>query len=392
MLEIDSIVENVEFQEETAKEERDLSRSPSMKRKLSEENDPKTKETDLSSNNTVTTNASKEISETQSLVGSLTPNPINVPSLIKSEVQTTLMSTNLNASPHSFAAGYSLQARHPIPPPAIVSQPSSSSTSQSDPSKSIDQDSSNLLGKAPTTTNPFPFPFVTPGPGVPFSPQAAAGMTTFYRAPFPPASSTTTTTTENKESKEIVSQNILDQPATSKKKVRKSNARGKGKAKKNEDEEREEEEASSPAPPKKRRKKVSKKESKEETKETEENSTINGSVNQNLLTQIGLINNNPMMAPPTTTPNPALANAQQAQIAAMYNMTPHFGPFNAYPSSFNPAFPPYPANYNFHPAFGTPPTGQPFPFLSPAPTINTFVEKPFRMCRCFQRIFSFFSF
>ncbi|CAF5163849.1 unnamed protein product, partial [Rotaria sp. Silwood1] len=97
---------------------------------------------------------------------------------------------------------------------------------------------------------------------------------------------------------------------------------------------------------------------------------------------MGLINNSFIQPTPppiqssssTNGTNPAPNAQPQAQIAAMYNMTPHFAAYNTFPGTFNPAFPGaaypsgYPPPYGFHPAFGTTPTSQPFPFMPSTPT------------------------
>jgi hypothetical protein len=288
--------------------------------------------------------------------------------------------------------------------------------------------SSNLGDIRPpgASTNPFPFPFVTPGPGVPFSPQAAAGMTTYFRpsfgvpppgttpldinqtslAPPPPPSQPTPKATKAKKrsaakanSTEVVAQNILDEPPSPpKKKTRKTNPRGRGKAKKNETdgENDADEDNKSPLPPPLPAKTTKAKGKKKLKKDTEDNTTTedtdgteitNGTPNNtshNLLAQMGLMNNSLMQPNPSTpllqsssSPNgttPTPNAQQQAHIAAMYNMAPHFGPYNTFPGAFNPSFPGatypggYPPPYGFHPAFGNVPPGQPFPFMPPTPT------------------------
>jgi hypothetical protein len=387
---------------------------------------------------------------------------------------------------HPFPPGYPLQPRLPIPLPPGVSQPqpvslsdtyrSSLSTNVSE-TDSLDRPSSpskmdtssnaesgtslrqvpipsttntqkpsalssllefgtlppsNIgdIGASSTPTNPYPFPFVTPGPGVPFSPQAAAGMTTYFRPPpfgIPPPPTITSlditqqpsaivtpsqpvskpTPAKSKKKSaaktnttEVISQNILDEPSPPKKKARKTNPRGKGKAKKNEtdgENDADDDNISPPPPPKAKRKRKVKEDVKNTTTTNDPNDTTvtNGpttNTSHNLLAQMGLMNNSfiqPTPPPPLqssssangTTPAPN-AQQQQAQIAAMYNMTPHFGPYNPYPGAFNPAFPGptypsgYPPPYGFHPAFGNSPTGQPFPFMPPtsvASSINKYV-------------------
>jgi len=94
---------------------------------------------------------------------------------------------------------------------------------------------------------------------------------------------------------------------------------------------------------------------------------------------MGLMNNAFMPPPPpssSTNGNSPTPNSQQAQLAAMYNMAPHFAAYNAFSGAFNPAFAAaaygggYPTPYGFHPAFGAPGTGQPFPFMPPTPSLN----------------------
>ena len=371
---------------------------------------------------------------------------------------------------HPFPSGFPLQPRLPIPPPPGISQPPSAlvpdphrashavnaseitsldrplSPSQMDtPTNAESGTPSNLSGVASkpsalssllefgtlppstnladirpmvTPTNSFPFPFVTPGPGVPFSPQAAAGMTTYYRptfggppnavpneanqtGPLPPSKSAAKKSKKKAATKtsasEMVAQNILDEPSSPKKKARKTNPRGKRKAKKNEtdgenDADEDNKSSSSPPPPPTKKAKPKKKLKKDNSKiedadETEGNNATANNTSTNLLTQMGLMNN-PLMqpnpsasllqsssAPTNATPTP---NAQQqAQIAAMYNMAPNFAAYNTFPGAYNPSFPgvPYPGGYpppyGFHSAFGNPSTGQPFPFMPPTvPPIN----------------------
>ncbi|CAF1377422.1 unnamed protein product [Adineta steineri] len=283
------------------------------------------------------------------------------------------------------------------------------------------------IGPSGKSTNPFPFPFVTPGPGVPFSPQAAAGMTTYFRPPMfgvPPSTTsldvtpqTSTTTapsqsvseslstqpkkkaTKKRKASEVMPENILDESSSPKKKARKTNPRGKGKVKKNETDGENDiaDDNVSPLPSqaKKKKKKAKKDDDKDNiaANDSEESKVTNGmasNASHNLLTQMGLIN--PPFIPPTPsqssssatgTPSTPIAQQQQqqqqqAQIAAMYNMTPHFGAYNTFPGAFNPAFPGaaaypggYPPPYGFHPAFTTPPAGQPFPFIPPTSTASS---------------------
>lgn len=261
--------------------------------------------------------------------------------------------------------------------------------------------------------NPFPFPFVTPGPGVPFSPQAAAGMATFYRPPFgipPPGpmpldmtQATVNLSKKNSETIENDEQNTpddLSSTSSPKKKARKSNPRSKAKSKKNGiDAENgfDEDNTLSPPPPppapssssssaapttnKKKKKLKTEKTENGNTNDSDESKMTNGNANNNnnnnhphnLLAQMGLMNNSfmPPPLPPSATANgkTPTPNPQQAQLAAMYNMAPHFAAYNAFPGAFNPAFAAaayaggYPTPYGFHPAFGAPTPGQPFPFM-----------------------------
>ena len=220
----------------------------------------------------------------------------------------------------------------------------------------------------------FPFPFVNPGPGVPFSPQAAAGMATFYRPPFgvpPTAMPLDMSQGPSKKPPVAVDEDEMldDSPAGSKKKGRKSNPRAKGKTKKNgvDAENGIDEDNPSPPPPAKKKKK-----SKQDATDDggEEPKTTNGN-SHNLLAQMGLMNNAFMPPPGSTNGTAPPSAAQQAQLAAMYNMAPHFAAYNPFPGAFNPAFAAaafgggYPSPYGFHPAFGAAPPGQPFPFMPP---------------------------
>ncbi|CAF2180300.1 unnamed protein product [Rotaria magnacalcarata] len=249
-------------------------------------------------------------------------------------------------------------------------------------------------------TNPFPFPFVTPGPGVPFSPQAAAGMATFYRPPFgvPPGnlpldmtqshSNSSKKKSNTADTNEIVSQNLLDDSSPSPKKKAKAKPRSK-KAKPNgtdgENGMDEDNASSSPPPPEANKKKRKRKAATTDNTNTNDNDAskvTNGNVNNhpqhNFLAQMGLINAQfmqPSQLPPTSTNGKTqAANSQQAQLAAMYSMAPHFAAYNAFPGAFNPAFAAaayasgYSNPYGFHPAFTASPNGQPFPFMQPAPT------------------------
>lgn len=325
---------------------------------------------------------------------------------------------------HPFPPGFPLQPRLPVPPPpGILSSTDAhhknpSENEQTDPSTTPAHtettptnatDSSANLNQKPSalssllefesqgpSNNPYPFPFVTPGPGVPFSPQTAAGMTTFFRPQFnvPPVEINQESATKAKPKKgkkraavaaeqtDVVAQNILDEPLPPKKKPRKTNPRGKGKAKKGEtDGENDLDEDNKPA--KKPKKKKSKKDMKDSstTDDNDESKVTNGTLNpnasQSLLAQVGFMNNpSASLLQSSSANNTSTApNAQQqAQIAAMYNMTPNFAAYNAFPNAYNPAFPPgpYPPPYGFHPAFGggPPPPGQPFPFRPPTMTSN----------------------
>lgn len=269
--------------------------------------------------------------------------------------------------------------------------------------------------------SPFPFPFVTPGPGVPFSPQTAAGMATFYRPPFGtptanvPLDMTQTNANASKKQSdgtndsEIVSQNILDDSSSSPspKKKAKGKPRKKAAAKTNGIEGEngiDEDHASSSTPPPpsttktsqtSRKKKKAKTDTTENpnTNDNNETNVANGTHNNNnnhshnLLAQMGLMNA-PFMAPPlppvSSNGKTPPANQQQAQLAAMYSMAPHFAAYNAFPGAFNPAFAAaayasgYPGPYGFHPAFGGAPPGQPFPFMQPTsstpPQMNKYVR------------------
>ncbi len=398
------------------------------------------------------------MSEPLSLLSGLAANPMSISSIMKPDLTPSFMPPNFNPAfptPAQFLPpGYPMQPRHSIPAqpqsaPAPDSNRSNQSANASD-SDSLDRSSSpsqmdvstnvepgtparqpppstrttqkpsalsSLLefGTLPPPTlgemrstgasaNPFPFPFVTPGPGVPFSPQAAAGMATFYRPPFgisPNAMPLDMTQSHSNSSKkksdttehdEKVPPNLNDDSFSSspKKKARKSNSRSKAKTKKNGiDNENglNEDNISSPPPPPPPPPTTNKKKKKLKTDTTENGNTndndetkiTNGNANNhshNLLAQMGLINNSFMPPPHSASTNgkAPTQNSQQAQLAAMYNMAPHFAAYNAFPGAFNPAFAAaayasgYPSPYGFHPAFGAPPPGQPFPFMSPTPS------------------------
>jgi len=405
-----------------------------------------------------------KMSEPLSLLSGLAANPMSISSIMKPELAASFMPPNFNPAfpthPQFLPPGFSLQPRLPMPPPppssSSASAPASDSNRSTHSANASDTDSLDRSSspsqmdisttaeqgtparpvpspKPPTTSkpsalssllefgtlppsnlgdirssgassNPFPFPFVTPGPGVPFSPQAAAGMATFYRPPFgvPPATMPLDMTQSNSSKKkpdttdtdEKVSQNLNDDSSSAsspKKKARKSNSRSKAKSKKNGiDSENglDEDNTSSPPPPPP---KASKKKKKLKTETTENGNTndsdetkiTNGNTNNhshNLLAQMGLMNNSfmPPQLPSTASTNgkTPTQNQQQAQLAAMYNMAPHFAAYNAFPGAFNPAFAAaayasgYPTPYGFHPAFGAPGPGQPFPFMPPAPSSN----------------------
>jgi len=408
-----------------------------------------------------------KMSEPLSLLSGLAANPMSISSIMKPDLTPSFMPPNFNpafpTTPHFLPPGYSLQPRLPMPPPPP--QPSSQSASVPNSNRSPHSDSDSLdrssspsqmdvstnvepgtparqvaspkgsrqatpsttttqkpsalsslleFGTLPPSTlgdirptgasaNPFPFPFVTPGPGVPFSPQAAAGMATFYRPPFgvPPTSmpldmtqsnsslsKTKSDTTDNDEKNLLTDSSSSTSP---KKKARKSNSRSKSKTKKNgvdNENGHDEDNTSSPPPPppkanKKKKKLKSDTTENGNTNDSDETKITNGNPNNhshNLLAQMGLMNNSfmPPPLPPSTstngkTPTP---NSQQAQLAAMYNMAPHFAAYNAFPGAFNPAFAAaayasgYPTPYGFHPAFGAPTPGQPFPFMPPTPSSN----------------------
>ena len=264
--------------------------------------------------------------------------------------------------------------------------------------------SSNLgdLRPANAPTNPFPFPFITSGSGVPFSPQAAAGMTTYYRpSPLdmtqqllstPPTSSQPIAKPSKKKSiaKENDSENMFDEPRSIKKKVRKTNPRGKGKTKKNgaDNGNNPEENITSSTTTDKKRKKL-KKDIKNNTitndiAETKISDGTTSNTSHNLLAQMGLINNSFIQPGPPPPPPPPLKTSfstnatnsapnnqqQQAQITSVYSVAPHFAAYNTFSGGLNPsltgtAYPSgYPPPYGFHPAFGTSPTSQSFPLTS----------------------------
>ncbi|CAF1012704.1 unnamed protein product [Adineta steineri] len=302
----------------------------------------------------------------------------------------------------------------PVTPPKVPRQSSSSAKPSALSSLlefgTLPPSSLGDIRSSSGPTNPFPFPFVTPGPGVPFSPQAAAGMATFYRPPFgiPPSAMPLDMTQSNSNSskkksdttdnEEIISQNLLDDSSTSapaKKKARKSNSRSKAKAAKvdiDPENGMDEDNTSTPpppAPPVNKRKKKLKADVTENgnTNDSDETKITNGNGNgnnhsHNLFAQMGLMNNSfmPPPMPPSSasttngkSPTPNSQQAQQAQLAAMYNMAPHFAAYNAFQGAFNPAFAGafgggYPAPYGFHPAFGATNPGQPFPFMPPTPS------------------------
>jgi hypothetical protein len=435
-----------------------------------------------------------KMSEPLSLLSGLASNPMSISSIMKQDVPASFMPPNFNPafpspasflpSNHSFAPGFSLQARLPMPPPSTAtsqaahtaqtnrssrspdasdsdSRDRSSSPSQMDVSTNVEPRTparpisppkgskqiipsatsqkpsalSSLLefGTLPpsnlgdirpngASNNPFPFPFVNSGPGIPFSPQAAAGMATFYRPPFGMQSSSmpldmsqATSNANKKKSNvtdvdETVSQSTPDESNSPAKKARKPNARSKTKSKKTvADVENGLTEANSlsspPLPPlaapttnapssTKNKKKKMKSDSTDNghANDDDEKKLMNGNSNthaHNILAQMSLLNNSFMPPPPPPPPPTSLQSsvstngktspvtaqqAQQAQLAAMYNMAPHFAAYNPFPGAFNPAFAAaayasgYPNPYGFHPAFGAPSAGQPFPFMTPNPS------------------------
>ena len=226
---------------------------------------------------------------------------------------------------------------------------------------------------------PFPFPFGNPAAAVPFSPQAAAGMATFYRPPFgvppvglppppPPAPAAAAMPLDmssnggNAKRDEEPNEHESHEESNSPKK------KSKGKGKKNGTVAHDDHLASPPPPPttsssNKKKKVKSNPTDNGHTNEDEEKKLANGNANahaQNLLAQMSLLNNSflPGAPPP---PSAAAANGKaspaNAQLAAMYNMAPHFAAYGAFPGAFNPAFAAaayasgYPNPYGFHPAF-----------------------------------------
>jgi hypothetical protein len=229
------------LQDNTREEERETSRSPSIKTKASKNNHEKKPEPEPTSIPTV----QPKMSDPLSLLSGLSSNPMAVSSIIQSDIPTGFMRPNFNPNfptppqflppNHPFPPGFPLQPRLPIPPPPTTlsaisqAQPGSisdthrsshstnaSETDSLDRSLSPSQMDTSTNADLGTTTNtpkisalssllefgtlpssnlgdirptvpaasPYPFPFVTPGPGAPFSPQAAAGMTSYFRPPF----------------------------------------------------------------------------------------------------------------------------------------------------------------------------------------------------------------
>ncbi|CAF1580372.1 unnamed protein product [Rotaria sp. Silwood1] len=411
-----------------------------------------------------------KMSEPLSLLSGLAANPMSISSIMKPDLTPSFMPPNFNPAfptPSQFLPpNFPLQSRLPMPPPPSssltntqvqsgpVTDSNSANTSDTDsldrssspsqmdistnvepgtparpitPTKNSRQTTttqkpsalSSLLefGTIPssnlndirsnnTSTNPFPFPFVTPGPGVPFSPQAAAGMATFYRPPFGvpstnlPLDMTQTNSNISKkksdliDNNEIISQNLLDDSSLTsspKKKITKTNSRKKTKI----DNENgiDEDNISSPPPPpsssqtnKKKKKRKSNITDTNNINDNDETKITNGNTNNhshNLLAQMGLLNASFMSSLPPPPPPPSstngktsTTNSQQAQLAAMYSMAPHFAAYNAFQGAFNPAFAAaayasgYPTPYGFHPAFTASSPGQPFPFMSPTSSSN----------------------
>ncbi|CAF1025975.1 unnamed protein product [Rotaria sordida] len=418
---------------------------------------------------TTTTNPSlisqAKMSEPLSLLSGLAANPMSISSIMKPDLTPSFMPPNFNPAfptpPQFLPPGFSLQSRLSMPSSTSLSNSQiqsalvtdsnsanasdtdsldrSSSPSQMDISTNVEPGTparpitppknsrqttkttthkpsalSSLLefGTLPpsnlgnnTSTNPFPFPFVTPGPGVPFSPQAAAGMATFYRPPFGvpsaniPLDMTQTNSNSSKkksdiiDNNEIISQNLLDDSLTSsispkKKTTTKTNSRKKTKTNGTDGENGIDEDNISSPPPstssqtnKKKKKRKSDTIDNITTNDNDETKITNGNTNNhshNLLAQMGLINASFMAPPPippsSTNGKTSTTNSQQAQLAAMYSMAPHFAAYNAFPGAFNPAFAAaayasgYPNPYGFHPAFAASSTGQPFPFMPPTPS------------------------
>ncbi|MCC7160011.1 MAG: hypothetical protein IT281_10825 [Ignavibacteria bacterium] len=227
-------------------------------------------------------------------------------------------------------------------------------------------------------------------------------MATFYRPPFgmPPGSlpldmtqshsNSSKKKSDTTDSSEIVSQNLLDDSSSSPSPKKKTKAKPRSKKAKTNGTEvengmDEDNASSSPPPPeanKKKRKRKTATTDNTKTNDNDESKLANGNVNNhpqhNFLAQMGLMNAQ-FMQPPQLPPTSAngktqAANSQQAQLAAMYSMAPHFAAYNAFPGAFNPAFAAaayasgYPNPYGFHPAFTASPNGQPFPFMQPAPS------------------------
>jgi hypothetical protein len=366
-----------------------------------------------------------KISEPLSLLSGLAANPMSISSIMKPDIPTSFMPPNFNPAfpnPSQFLPpGFALQPRLPIPPPPSSSSTTttnshsapipdsanasdsdsndrSSSPSQMDISTNVEPGTparpitttqkpsalSSLLefGTLPPSSlgdirssdpsaNPFPFPFVTPGPGVPFSPQAAAGMATFYRPPFgmPPTMPLDMSQSTSKIPDELMSQNLLNNSSSPKKKARKSNSRSKAKTKKNsvDGENGIDEDNPSPPPPpapKNTKKKLKQTATNGNSNDGDDSKLANGNTN-NLLAQMGLMNNS-FMPPPSPATNGQTPVPSNAQLAAMYNMAPHFAAYNAFPAFAAAAYAGgYPAPYGFHPAFGASPNAQPFPFMPP---------------------------
>lgn len=331
-----------------------------------------------------------KLAEPLSLLSGLASNPMSISSIMKPDVPM------MNSKPATL----------PRPPPEASDNESldrSSSPSQMDVSTNADQGTSirptppapltkpsalsSLLefGTIPPSTlgdirpngltapPPFSFPFGNPAAGVPFSPQAAAGMATFYRPPFgvPPASmplDMSNSGINSKKDEDAMESSAAEESNSPKKKV-------KGKGKKNGNVEHS---ASPPPPPPST--------SNSKKKKVKSNPTDNGNSNedeekknqnphaQNLLAQMSLLNNSFL---PGAGAGPQAPNGKNsptnAQLAAMYNMAPHFAAYNPFPGAFNPAFAAaayasgYPNPYGFHPAF---------PFMPPMTTATTPTPTP----------------
>ena len=345
-------------------------------------------------------------SEPLSLLSGLASNPMSISSIMKPDV------------PAPPAANFLLAGfpRMPVPPAEASDNEShdrSSSPTQMDVSTNAEQGTparttkpsalSSLLefGTVPPSTlgdirpngvappPPFPFPFGNPGAGVPFSPQAAAGMATFYRPPFgvphmapppplplPAAAAMPLDMSSNggnsKKDDEANEHEHHEETSSPKKK-----AKGKGKKNGTDDH------SASPPPTsssnKKKKVKSNPTDNGHAANEDEEKKMANGNSNahaQNLLAQMSLLNNSFAPGAPNGKGSPG-----NAQLTAMYNMAPHFAAYSAFPGAFNPAFAAaayasgYPNPYGFHPAFPfMPPMGN-AEEKTPPSEVKTKVEK-----------------